>query len=81
MLMYVLAPKGSAIKPEKAIVFGGRGPIGGTDQHRGYQLTLQTTEPVQNTKYITLLVPQTKTAPKPKEVKLVKLESALMSLS
>ena len=74
LLIYVLSPDKPVIAAEKAIVFGGRGPTGGSDQHRGYRWSLRTAEPVRKAVYVTLLVPQKASAPRPTGVRLVAMD-------
>jgi hypothetical protein len=78
--IYVPAPEHAVLTAEPAIVFGGRGPVGGGDEQRGYQLSIQTEEPVKSTTYVTLLVPQVETETPLQGVSLKKRNKSSLSV-
>ena len=80
MMAYVLSPGETKVEAAEAIVFGGKGPGGGADVQRGYQLTIGTPKPVAAGTYVTVLTPLGSDQAVPRAVRCEALDKKAMTL-
>ncbi|MEI6491460.1 MAG: DUF4962 domain-containing protein [Verrucomicrobiota bacterium] len=74
-----LAPSDGVVAPEPTVVFAGTAPGRGTEEKRGFKLSIRSAAPVANTRFVNLLVPLD-LKEMPPEAKLVKNEGDRIEL-